>query len=76
VPEAAVIADAVGSETGTIVLVEGDHAVRKTVKFGFRENGLVEVIAEGLKERQMIVTVDAYAVPDKIKIHILKETHE
>jgi len=76
VPEAAVIADAIGSETGTIVLVEGDHAARKPVKFGFRENGLVEVIADGLKEAQTIVTVDAYAVPDKTKIHIVKETHE
>jgi membrane fusion protein, multidrug efflux system len=76
VPEAAVIADAVGSETGTIVVVENDKAVRKQVKFGFRENGLVEVIAEGLKEGQVIVTVDAYAVPDGTKIHIITETHE
>jgi RND family efflux transporter MFP subunit len=76
VPEAAVIADAVGSETGTIVLLEGETAVRKPVKFGFRENGLVEVIAEGLKEGQTIVTVDAYAVPDKTKIHVLKESHD
>jgi len=76
VPEAAVIAAAVGSETGTIVMVENDKAVRKPVKFGFRENGLVEVIAEGLEEGQVIVTVDAYAVPDRTKIHIIKDRHE
>jgi len=76
VPEAAVIADAVGSENGTIVLVEGEKAVRKSVKFGLRENGFVEVIADGLKEGQVIVTVEAYAVPDATKIHIIKETHE
>jgi len=76
VPEAAVIADAVGGETGTIVLVDGDKSVRKAVKLGFRENGFIEVIADGLKEGQVIVTVDAYAVPDGTKIHIIKETHE
>ncbi len=69
VPEAAVIADAVGSETGTIVLVQGDKAVRKAVKLGLREAGLVQVEGEGLKEGLAIVTEDAYAVPDGVKIH-------
>jgi len=76
VPEVAVIADAVGGETGTIVLVEGGRAVRKPVKFGLREKGLVEVMADGLKEGQTIVTADAYAVPDATKIHVIKETNE
>jgi len=69
VPEAAVIADAVGSETGAIVLVQGGKAVRKPVKLGLREAGLIEVVGEGLKEGQAIVTEDAYAVPDAAKIH-------
>jgi membrane fusion protein (multidrug efflux system) len=69
VPEAAVIADAVGSESGTIVLVQGDKAVRKAVKLGLREAGLVQVEGEGLKEGLAIVTEDAYAVPDAVKIH-------
>jgi len=76
VPEAAVIADTVGGEAGTIVVVEGDLAVRKPVRLGLRENGLVEVIAEGLKEGQMIVTVEAYAVPDKARIRVVKESDE
>lgn len=71
VPEAAVIADAIGGDTGKIVLIEGDKAVRKPVKFGFRESGLVEVSGEGLKEGQAIVTEDAYAVPDGTKVHII-----
>jgi RND family efflux transporter MFP subunit len=76
VPEAAVIADSVGSETGKIVLVEDDKAAWKPVKIGFREGGLVEVIGEGLREGLVIVTEDAYAVPDMTKIHIIQETHE
>jgi membrane fusion protein (multidrug efflux system) len=76
VPEVAAIADSVGSETGRIVLVEDGKAVWKPVKIGFREGGLVEVTGEGLKEGLVIVTEDAYAVPDETKIHIIQETHE
>ena len=76
VPENAAIIDTVGGETGVIVLVEGDKAVRKPVKFGLREGGLVEVRAEGLKEGMAIVTEDAYAVPGNTKIHIISSSHE
>jgi len=71
VPEAAAISDSVGGESGTIVLVEGSKAVRKPVKLGLREAGLVEVIGEGLKEGLVIVTEDAYAVPGDTRIHII-----
>jgi membrane fusion protein (multidrug efflux system) len=69
VPEAAVIADAVGSETGSLVLVQDGKAVRRPGKLGLREAGLMEVAGEGLKEGLAIVTEDAYAVPDGVKIH-------
>jgi membrane fusion protein (multidrug efflux system) len=71
VPEAAAVSDSVGSETGVIVLVEGNKAVRKPVKIGLREAGLVEVEGEGLKEDMIIVTEDAYAIPGETKIHII-----
>jgi membrane fusion protein (multidrug efflux system) len=71
VPEAAAVSDSVGSETGVIVLVEGDKAVRKPVKIGLREAGLVEVVGEGLKEGMSIVTEDAYAIPGETKVHII-----
>ncbi len=76
VPEVAAIADSVGGETGKIVLIEDGKAVWKSVKIGFREGGLVEVIGDGLREGLVIVTEDAYAVPDATKIHIIKEIHE
>ena len=72
VPENAAVADTVGAETGLIVVVEGDKALHKPVKLGLREGGLVEVEGEGIKEGQAIVTEDAYAVPDKTKVHIFK----
>jgi membrane fusion protein (multidrug efflux system) len=71
VPEAAAVSDSVVGETGAIVLVVGDKAVRRAVKLGLREAGLVEVEGEGLKEGLVIVTEDAYAVPDQTKIHLI-----
>ena len=72
VPEAAVVADSVGGGSGTIVLVENGKAVRKVVRIGLREAGLVEIAGPGLKEGQVIVTEDAYAIPGEVKIHIVK----
>jgi len=75
VPVVALIAETLVSETGEIVLVQGDKAVRQSVKIGIREGDLVEVEAPGLKEGQAIVTEDAYAVPDGTKIHVIPEAH-
>lgn len=72
VPEASLIADAVTAESGAIVVVEGDKGVRKPVRVGLRESGLVEVGGEGIKEGLVIVTEDAYAVPDGTKVHIIQ----
>jgi membrane fusion protein (multidrug efflux system) len=72
VPESAAVADAIGADTGLIVAVEGEKAIRKPVKFGLRESGLVEVVGEGIKEGLVIVTDDAYAVPNDMKIHVIK----
>jgi len=69
-PEAAVITES--GDNGTLVLIEGDHAVRKPVTLGLRDAGLIEVGGPDVKEGLAIVTVDAYAVPDQTKIHLLK----
>ncbi len=71
VPEESLVADSVGGDAGSIVLVEGGRAVRKRVKSGLRESGLVEVEAEGLGEGLVVVTEDAYAVPAEAKVHIV-----
>jgi membrane fusion protein (multidrug efflux system) len=73
VPETALTADSVGGDAGTIVLVEGNKAVRKTVKAGFRDAGLVEVEGDGLKEGLTIVTTDSYGITGETKIHIIED---
>jgi len=72
VPEAACIADAIGADTGMIVVVDGEKAARKPVKFGLREAGMVEVEGDGIKDGLILVTEDAYAVPDGTKVHVVK----
>jgi RND family efflux transporter MFP subunit len=76
VPVVALIANTLVGDAGEIVLVEGEKAVRKPVKIGLREGDLVEVQAPGLAEGQVIVTTDAYAVPDAMQVHVVPETHE
>jgi len=71
VPETSLISDSVGGDAGSIVLVENGKAVRRRVRSGLRESGLVEVEGEGLKEGLTIVTEDAYAVPADSKVHII-----
>jgi multidrug efflux pump subunit AcrA (membrane-fusion protein) len=67
VPEMSLVADSVGGDSGSIVLVVNGKAVRKRVRAGLRESGLVEIEGEGLT----IVTEDAYAVPDESRVHII-----
>jgi multidrug efflux pump subunit AcrA (membrane-fusion protein) len=76
-PDVSVVTDDTGSSR--IALVTGDStnltAVQTTVQTGFRENGRVEISGDGLKEGQAVVTVGAYALPDKAKIQIVNETN-
>ncbi len=76
VPVAALTAKTLAGDSGEIVLVEGETAIRKTVKIGLREAGLVEIEAPGLSEGQVIVTTDAYAVPDGTRVHVVAEAHD
>jgi membrane fusion protein (multidrug efflux system) len=69
VPEESVVTDAAGGSM--IWLVEGDRAVSRPVKTGLRESGLVEIEGEGLKEGTVIVTEEAYSIPQETKIHII-----
>jgi membrane fusion protein (multidrug efflux system) len=51
-----------------VYVVEGDKAVQTPVKTGLRDGNLVEVMGEGLKEGDTIVTVGAYGLPKETKI--------
>jgi membrane fusion protein (multidrug efflux system) len=70
VPEAGVVTDINGQSV--IAVVNGDEAMQTPVQTGFRENGLVEIAAPGLKVDDTVVTVGAYGLPDKTKIKIQK----
>lgn len=69
VPAASVVTDP--DEGNIIAVVENGKATRKSVKTGLRENGLVEVEAEGLNEGQTVVTVGAYGLPKETKVRVL-----
>jgi multidrug efflux pump subunit AcrA (membrane-fusion protein) len=69
-PEAGVVTDESGQNT--IALVHGDEADQTAVQTGFRENGWVEIEGSGLKPGDVVVTVGAYALPDKTQIKVQK----
>lgn len=59
-------------ETGPYVaVVENGKALRKPVKTGLRDGGLVEIEGEGLKEGQTVVTLGAYGLPQETKVRVL-----
>jgi multidrug efflux pump subunit AcrA (membrane-fusion protein) len=61
-----------GEEDGStaIFIVEGDTAKQHEVKTGLREGGLMEVIDEGIKEGDTVVSVGAYGLPKETKVSI------
>lgn len=54
-----------------IAVVSGDEATQVPVKTGLREKSLVEVEGAGLKEGDTVVTLGAYGLPKKTKVHIV-----
>jgi len=55
-----------------VMAVEGDRAVRRAVTSGLREDGLVEIAGEGVREGMRIVTDDAYSLPPETGIRNLE----
>jgi membrane fusion protein (multidrug efflux system) len=70
VPEASLVTGPTGDSW--VMTVEGDRAVRRAVTAGLREDGLVEIAGEGVREGMPIVTDDAYALPRETAIRILE----
>jgi len=69
-PGESVVTDESGHSV--IALVNGDEATQMPVQTGLRENGWVEIEGTGLKEGVSVVTVGAYALPEKTKVRVLK----
>ena len=70
-PIASVVKDK--DDHDVIAIVEGDKATQTAVKPGVRENGLVEIEGEGLKEGDAVITVGAYGLPKETKVRILAD---
>jgi membrane fusion protein (multidrug efflux system) len=68
VPVESVVTDENGKSV--VALVKGDVAMQMPVQTGFRENGLVEIIAPELKEGDIVVTTGAYGLPEITKISV------
>jgi len=68
-PAESVVTDEDGNSA--ISLVKDDEAAQTPVQTGLRDDDWVEVAAPGLKEGDTVVTVGAYALPDKTKIQIV-----
>lgn len=56
-----------------IAILDGDTAKQRPVEVGLRENGLVEVKADGLSEGTKIVTEGAYGLPKETRVRVLAE---
>jgi len=67
-PGESVVTDESGKSV--IALVKGDEATQKPVQTGLRENGWIEIAAPELKAGDVVVTVGAYGLPGKTKIHV------
>ena len=75
VPREAVVTDQNGDSVIAAVskdeATKSDQATRKTVKIGLEENGLIEIIADGVKDGDTVVTAGAYGLPQATRIKIL-----
>jgi membrane fusion protein (multidrug efflux system) len=69
VPEEGLVTRA--GEGSWIVVVDSGQATRRPVTVGVRDAGLVEVSGAGLEEGMTVVTVEAYSLPERTKIHLL-----
>jgi membrane fusion protein (multidrug efflux system) len=70
VPVASLVND---SEEGWIISVMlNGRSKRIKVKTGLRDNGMVEVESEGLKEGMPVITLGTYALPENTRVRVIE----
>jgi membrane fusion protein (multidrug efflux system) len=57
--------------TSVIAIVEGDHAVQRSVTVGLHDGPLVEIAGDGLHEGMTVVTEGAYGLPKDTRVRVL-----
>jgi len=68
VPSASIVTDATGNSV--IAIVNGDMATQKSVRVGIHDGDWVEVVGDGLKSGDTVVTVGAYGLPAQTRIRV------
>lgn len=71
VPVASVVMDEDGASV--VSIVDGDTARQQRVTTGLRDDGLIEVEAEGLRAGMTVVTEGAYGLPARTRIRIVED---
>jgi membrane fusion protein, multidrug efflux system len=56
-----------------ISIVENNVAHQTPVEVGIREDGWVEVVADGLHAGMVVVTDGAYALPEETRVHVIAD---
>ncbi len=69
VPRSAIIED---QGAASIFVVEGDHAVRKTIDTGYSNRGMVEVTS-GLQDGEQVVTVGQASLKQDSRVAVIKQ---
>jgi RND family efflux transporter MFP subunit len=70
VPVESVVKDEDGASV--IAIVEGDTARQKPVKTGLRDDGLIEIEADGLREDMTVVTEGSYGLPRETRVRVIE----
>jgi membrane fusion protein, multidrug efflux system len=70
VPIESVVKDEDGASV--IAIVDGDTARQTPVKTGLRDDGLIEVEADGLQADMTVVTEGAYGLPKETKVRVIE----
>ena len=70
VPEEAIVSRT--GEGSWIMVVTGDSASRLPVTVGIHEGGFAEVTAPDLKAGTSVVTVEAYSLPERTRVHLVR----
>jgi len=74
VPKESIVTD---TDSGTLIaVVEGDKAVKRSVKVGLREGDLAEIEGKELKEGMTVVTQGVYGLPSETKIRVIGKQHD
>ena len=69
IPRSAIIED---QGTASVFVVEEDRAVRKTIKTGYSNRGMVEVTS-GLQDGEQVVTVGQASLKQDSRVSIIKQ---